>query len=367
VKPDNPPSDHALRVRGPYGQTLGLALILFFLLLGLGKGLVRTRIFRTHVVADQRGGRHEPFEHQLGQLETIVARDGPIDCIFLGNSMVWLGFDPEAFAKGYRDQTGQEIRCYNFGVAAMPAVAAGALAPILADEFHPRLLIYGTSAQDYALSRESEEATVLLHMPWLRYRQGHFSIPGWLSDRSRLFQYWRTLRHLLRLEHPYLLLTGVYASRWSGYGFESRDTLRASVALPPNPQSEDEADRYLYKLLSQYEMLPENLEGLHQVMALNGRDLQALIVEMPRPLTSVHFFGNGEQDQQRFINQVESMAESQSIPFWQTTKLGLIPEDGWWDYSHLNTQGARIFSEWLGQQVGSAVVQGRLQDPLAGP
>ena len=45
---------------------------------------------------------------------------------FLGNSMVWRGFDPQAFAQAYQAQRGQALRCFNFGVDAMPAAGAGA-------------------------------------------------------------------------------------------------------------------------------------------------------------------------------------------------------------------------------------------------
>jgi hypothetical protein len=247
----------------------------------------------------------------------------------------------------------------------MPAVSAGALAPILVGDYQPSLLIYGTTAQDYVFSRESEAATVLLEMPWLRYRQGHFSIRGWFYDNSRLYQYWETLGHLLRLENRWLLLTGYYASAEDNYGFYGREAVGAFVSMPPDPESEENRVPYLFKMLSEYEMLPENLSGLEQLMAQNSGDTQVLIIEMPTPPTYMLFFDNGRQDYQRFIDQVESMAESRAVPFWQTTRLQLIPDEGWWDYSHLNTKGAQVFSKWLGEQLGSEVLQGKLEDPFA--
>ena len=353
-----------LHLELPFWRTLGLAAALFGLVLALGEGLVRTKAFEAHVVADSRGGRHGQFELQLGRLETVIARDGPIDCIFLGNSMVWHSFDPEAFAQGYRQQTGQDIRCFNFGVDGLPTVAAGSLAPILASDFRPGVLIYGTTARDYAISEESEDNTVLLEMPWLRYRLGHVSVQGWLYDHSRLSQYWGTLGHLMRFEKRNLLLRGYYASLKDNYGFYGHEGVEALASVVPDPQSEDRQIRGYFELLSDYAMLPENLVGLKQVMAQHGSAMQVLIVEMPVPSTYMHFFGNGQQDYQRFIDQVERIAESKAVPFWQTTELQLIPDDGWHDYVYPNTKGAWLFSAWLGDQLGSAVLRGDIGNPI---
>jgi hypothetical protein len=128
--------------------------------------------------------------------------------------------------------------------------------------------------------------------------------------------------------------------------------------LPPDPYSDEIPDQYLFGLLAEYEMLPENLSGLEQVIAQGGPDVQVLIVEMPVPPTYMHFLDNGQQDYQRFIDYVERVAGSRAVPFWQTTPLRLIREEGWWDYTHLTTKGALVFSEWLGEELGRAVVHG---------
>lgn len=357
-------SDQTLHLRLPFGQTLGLTLVILGLALAAGEVLSRTPVFQAHVVANRWGGRHRQFELQLGRLETVVARGGPIDCIFLGNSMAWLGFDPEAFGRAYRRETGQDIHCFNFGVDGMPTVSAGALVPVLIRDYQPRLLIYGTTAQDYAISEESEEATVLLRMPWLRYRRGQLTVQGWIHEHSHLFHYSETLGHLLRLEKRYLLLTRHYASLKSNYGFEPYTGVGTLVSLPPNPERSAGQVQYLFGLLSDYEMLPENVQGLEQVMSQNSPDVQVLIVEMPVSPTYMGFFDNGRQDYQLFIDQVEGVARSGMVPFWQTNQKALIPEEGYWDYTHLNTEGARIFSEWLGEQVGRAAMEGTLRVPV---
>jgi hypothetical protein len=83
---------------------------------------------------------------------------------------------------------------------------------------------------------------------------------------------------------------------------------------------------------------------------------------MPVPDTYYYFFGNGKDDYQRFIDQVNHLAEANEVQFWQTSPLQLIPDDGWVDYTHMNTTGARAFSQWLGQRVGERVNQGTIRN-----
>jgi hypothetical protein len=347
-----------LHLKRPFGQTFSLALILFSLLLGAGEALTRSRVFKSHFIADGRGTRHNQFELQLGRLETIVAIEGPVQCIFLGNSMVWNGFDPEAFAQAYRRQTGQSLRCFNFGVDGLPVVSAGALAQILVHDYRPKLLIYGTDARDYAVTREAEDTTVLLDTPWLRYRLGQFSSEGWLYEHAHLFRYGETLGHLMRLEKRYLVVTRVDALNRDNYGFGGDEKVGSFVSTPPNYHSDMGSVQYYSGLLSDYKMLPENLVGLEQVVHNHSNGTEVLVIGMPVPETYFYFFGNGEHDYQSFLAGVRDVTEANAVPFWPTTALHLIPSDGWVDYSHLNTKGARIFSTWLGQQLGEAAEKG---------
>jgi hypothetical protein len=110
-------------------------------------------------------------------------------------------------------------------------------------------------------------------------------------------------------------------------------------------------------------MRPENLAALKQLIQLQNDQLQVLVVEMPVPPTYMYFFGQGQQDYQRFINQLDMTTTAHATAFWPTTSLSLIPEQGWVDYSHLNTNGAAVSSDWLGQQVGAAVNHKDLKDP----
>jgi hypothetical protein len=337
-------------------MTFGLGLLFFVLLFAAGELLARLDMFQTRLTAPELGSTHRQFETQMHRLETLFKREGAVECIFLGNSMVWGGFDPLAFTQTYQSKTGQDIRCFNFGVDGMPASASGVLAEILIEDYHPQLLIYGTDARDYAVTRDARDAVVLLDSPWLQYRQGRFTVEGFLFEHSYLYRYREQLCRLLRFDYTQLR-SGPDRSPTTGYGFDPNDRIGSFVQTIPDPQDPRGPIQYYFSVLSDYQMLPVNLDGLEKIVAQNDQDTQVLVVEMPVPETYMYFFANREEDYQRFINRARQMAADHDVPFVQTTPLNLIPDDGWVDYSHLNTRGAGIFSAWLGKQMGEAAVQ----------
>src|SRR5690554_5038235 len=130
-------TERTLRLERPFGATLLLSLVLLVFVLGSVELIARSRYFKAHVTSIDIGSAHGQFELQRGRLEMVVADGGPIECIFLGNSMVWRGFNPAAFARTLRKHSGRELRCFNFGVDGMPAASAAAVASVLVQEYKP--------------------------------------------------------------------------------------------------------------------------------------------------------------------------------------------------------------------------------------
>jgi hypothetical protein len=346
----------------PLGKTLGLTLVFLILFLGIGETVTRTQFFRSRIVANNRGLRHNQFEVQLGRIETIYAKEGSIDCIMLGNSMVLLGFDPAAFARGYESQTGMSLQCFNFGVDGMPAASAAIVASILVQDFGPRLLIYGTDARDYVIRRDVEASSVLLDTPWIKYRTGDFSILGWLYEHFYLFRYWETIGNLVILQKQYLYMSDDYTTTGYDLGFLGEEKIKLDVSFPPELQTYSGQVQGYFELLSNYEMLKENLVGFEQIVSHNSKTTQLLILEMPVPETYYHFFGEGQPGYQLFLDQIENISERNEFPFWRTAPQQLFSPEAWVDYSHLNAKGAEIFSMWFGQRLGEAILQGSLEN-----
>jgi hypothetical protein len=351
-------SEGTLRLQHPLGKTLILAVVFLLSLIIAGEIVTRSDAFQHQFARPTWGSRHRQFEIQLDRLNYLIDREGSVDCIFLGNSMVMRGIDPIAFADAYHDQTGQDIRCFNFGVDAIPAVGSAALAKILVRDYQPRLLIYGTDARDYVIEPIDKDAAVFLETPWIQHRLGEFSLAGWLYDVSSLLRYRVALSRLSRFDYGRSLRSqsdNTYSSR---YGFDGDPKVGEFVSLPPNQNNELGHVQYYYRILSDYEVLPENLRALEEIAALADHNTEVLILEMPVPAAYFYFFDDGVKDYQIFIDHVKNVADEHDLPFWITTAENIIPTDGWVDYSHLNSNGARIFSEWLGKQFASELADG---------
>jgi hypothetical protein len=353
--------EHTLRLTWPFGQTLGLALIVLFLLVGLAELFARSEGFQAPLTAPAMGTHHYQLGPKMARLQAAIRKDGPIDCLILGSSMVDLGFDPQAFEEEYKNYTGQDIHCFNFGIDALPAVGSAALADILVKDFKPDILIYGTDARDYAVAPDAEDALAILDSNWIQYRLGHFTIEGWLLENFDLYRYRDILSRLIRFNYKGALRSSTKLNHEiTPDGFTPYSTVGRYVHDPPDPQDDSFQITYYYSLLANYEMREENLTGLEQILSQNRQSAQVIIVEMPVPDGYFYFFGNGKDDYKRFIGQITDLANNNDVPFLQTTMRNMIPDDGWVDYSHLNTKGAQIFSQWLGQQVGEAVNRGTI-------
>jgi hypothetical protein len=354
-----PLNSGTLQIRLSFGKTIGLVIGLLLLFVGIAEWAARLEAFQSPLTPPKMGSRHYQLGHKLALLEAATRKEGSMDCIMVGSSVVDRGFDPDAFENAYSEITGRNIRCFNFGIDASSIVSAGTLTRILVEDYGPRLLILGTDPRDYTLHTDDQDVAVIMNSPWIRYRSGDFSLEGWLLDHSYLYRYRQHLSRLVRFHFDNTLWSETQLNfPILPNGFTPTAKISAHVNSPPDPQDTSYESTYYTRLYSSYQILDENLEALAGIMDRNGAGRQVIVVEMPVSDGLYYFFGNGETDYNRYIASVNELANLHQIPFWRTEPLDSIPDNGWADYSHLNVTGARIFSAWLGEQVGTADVQG---------
>jgi hypothetical protein len=351
-----------LQIRTAPGKTVWFTVLLFILLTAVAEGVARSESFQAPLTPPKMGSRHYQLGHKLALLNVLSRKTGRVDCIMLGSSMVDTGFDPAAFQTGYQEMTGRNIHCFNFGIDASTAASIAALARIIVEDYHPRLLMIGTDARDYAVPKEDPDPAVVLNTPWVAYRQGEFSLEGWLLEHSYLYRYRQHLGRLARFQFEDTL----WANTKLNYeilpnGFTPLSKVSTYINNPPNPADDSFEVTYYTRIYSSYHMLHENLEGLESIMEYNQSGTPVILVEMPVSDGLYYFFGNREADYNRFLTRVGELASLHHVPFWQTEPLDFIPDDGWVDYSHLNKTGAVVFSTWLGQQVARAEHQGSIK------
>ena len=351
-----------LQIVSPFGRTIWLTL-LFLLLLGwAAEWVARSGFLQGQLTPPKMGSAHFQLGHKLTLLDALVKKNGSVDCIALGSSMIDVGFDPEAFEQGYRQVSGKDIRCFDFGIDASSAVSAAALAEILVEDYHPHLLIFGTDARDYAVRSADRDAAVILESPWIQYRQGKLSLEGWLLEHSYLYRYRQHVGRLIRFNFSGTL----WSQTKSDFlilpnGFTPMSKVGTYINRPPAAGDSSFEVTYYTHIFSSYQMLNENVVALDSILSHHGSETQVLVLEMPVSDGLYFFFGDGHADYNKFVSQVSKLASLYHVPFWRTEPLDLIPDDGWSDYSHLNTKGAKILSMWLGRKVAEAEIDGLIK------
>jgi hypothetical protein len=349
------PEESTLHLAWPFGQTFALAMIVMLVIVSGLEMVFRLPAVESRLPAPSIGSNHGQLEVQVFRLHQMAA-SGPVDCIFVGSSMVRSGIQPAAFADGYRQQTGESLRCFTFGLSGLTASAAGMLADYLVNTYHPRLLIYGLAPRDFneAVVAEGFSGAELSRLDWMKYQLGEFNITGWMFARLYAFQYAYFYRDGL---------TPGFADKLSGRRqVESRlaaDGYFPSDHVLSGPMSAKEK-KHIMELYQDHKPLPEEIAGLQRIIALDqSGQTRLVLVEMPfypdivTRLLSVDVYED-------FNRQIESYAAPAGVPYWPTTLLNLIPAEGWDDLSHLNTTGAALFSRWLGDRIGAAVQTGDL-------
>ena len=347
------PRPATLHIVLPIGQTLALAVLIVALIATAAEGIARLPAVESHLPAPSIGSSHEQFEVQLYLLEKYAAAD-PIDCFFLGSSMVWRGIDPARFADAYAAQTGESLRCFVLGVNALTASGAAILAGYVVNTYHPRLLIYGVSPRDFnrAVTVQGFAARQFNTLDWLRYRRGTFNVTGWLFDHSAAFGYAYFYRAWMLPDFPEQVQSrrerenSTHADGYSPYW----ETLTWPVS-----GHEKQRMNLIYR---QYTPVLDELDAVRQIVALRGQT-QVILVEVPQHEDVITKL-IGSEAYALFNSQIDEITTPARVLYWPTTLLGLIPDEGWYNLNHLNDTGAQIFSRWLGEQVGAAANAGEL-------
>ena len=335
------------------GTTLWLTLIFLMMATGILEAITRWEVFQSPLTAPTLGSSHYELGQKLALLEAAIRKNGAADCIMVGSSMVDVGIDPEYFQTAYQETTGRSVHCFNFGIEASSAASLNVIARIMVEDYHPRILIVGTDPRDYALPLEDEDVAVLMETPWIKYRNGEFTLDGWLMEHSYFYRYRQHLGRLARFSYEDTLRSDTKIIRQIlGNGFTATSTVATYVFSPPDPGNNSYEVTYYKRIFSSYQMLDLNLSSMAAILARKGEGTKIILVEMPVPDGYFSFFGNGDSDYALFVHQMNSLSGEYDVPFLRTATQEIVPKNGWSDYSHMNTTGAEHFSRWLGWQVG---------------
>jgi hypothetical protein len=312
--------------------------------------LARTTWVGNRSLTRSLGNHHYQFEIKWFRLQDFVKKNGGVDVIILGSSLVNTGVDPDVMAEKYFEQTGIKLRIFNFGVEGLLVAANSINAEILVKRYHPTLLIYITEMREYVHGSPPVYEGPFLADPWIQYESGNFNLTGWTIDHSTALQYYLPYRNWVRAD--FLDTQPNYLDRrndTSASGYEQDNRIDQNVDAIPDPANPQDAENFA--TFQNFQIDPARLNNLQSILALNqNMGTTILVVEMPVHPTFYTFVG-GENVHRQFQKTISSFVEANGGLFLPAESCNKIPLNGRSNRWHLNYLGAPVFSNCLGRQL----------------
>jgi hypothetical protein len=282
------------------------------------------------------------FDAKIYALEQQVRRDGGLDCLFIGSSVTNSDVDPVIVEQIYQERTGETIHCYNLGMPAMTIENATALAEVVIARFHPKVIIYPVLSRD--ISHLVATADFIEKTDWLKTNRGQPSLKGWLVNHSYSYRYFLTWRYWLVTDNRSKMKSEVLWLTPKGFQPAAgiRDPYPANLTLTPKRLSEVWTD-------------PSREPALVEFLALQQKTVRIVLVEGPvyrDPSMYTATDPNWQIYENKYIAPFQQIADENGVSFWRSDTVSAhVPKPQWYDWIHLNSEGAVPFSQWLGEQL----------------
>jgi len=312
-------------------QPLAAALLLVVAACGLAELASRDGHVRRLLPPPSIGTRFALLEKKISEMDILAAKEGPFDCVFIGDSTVLRSIDPRVFSSSYSHGTSQQIRCYNLGVPGLIPYEEAFIAEMAVKRYHVSLVLAGTNVLDAASVRQS---TGLINVPWMRDQRGEFAPVGWLIDHSMLYRTFIGINNMSPKKAEQLS-DPQYQWKLDSYGY---------CPHPDHPGS-DEIVLPTREYPSMQESAVEaGFAGFDRLRALGVQVIFYETLLSPQYLVT-------REDQPDFIREFHQFSQSHGYPFIEANTPNLVPSDGWGNWSHMNSIGASAFTVWLAGQV----------------
>ncbi|MBA4421307.1 MAG: hypothetical protein C0391_09185 [Anaerolinea sp.] len=325
-----------LQIHTPAGKVLRQALATLLIALLLLEGGLRLAVTSGWMPDPGPGTTNADLNIKMPMLDALAQREGGVDCIFLGSSMTNDDVDPEVFASRYGELSGTTVTCFNFAVATLTGEIAGGLSQILAERYHPDLLVYGTSARDYS---KELGARALKDDGWFRYQLGEWNLTGWLKEYSMLY---RTYLKILSDFNP--------ANREYAISVRQNTSPYGHFVVHVNVISLEGQNT-----IHEETLLKKDFAGLKRLVSLDGAGVSVVVMEIPvHEAFLPEYVNEKSEDYYRlFFDPATEILTKAGIPFIHTltgTRF-TAPDEEWADLKHLNNKGSARFSAWLADEI----------------
>jgi hypothetical protein len=280
------------------------------------------------------------FDAKIYNLERQVRRDGGLDCLFIGSSVANADIDPATVERIYRERTGETIHCFNLGLPALTLENTTALAEAAIARFRPKVVFYALLPRD--IHDVIANVDYLEKIDWITFNRGAPSLNGWLVNHSHAWRYFLTWRYWLVTQNRLKMAEEI---RWlTPRGFQPAQNIRdpyiPNLTMTPQRLRETWND-------------PRQIQIVEQFLALQQTGVTIVLVEGP----AYHEPDASDSEtwlayKTDYLPTLLQILNANNIPFWRTDAVAVqIPKSNWYDWLHLNSDGAFTFSQWLGEQM----------------
>ena len=338
--------------------SLLIGVLIFVFLFGFAELLSRWDTPQSGLNVRSVGSYHSQFEIKWFKLQDYVRRNGGVDVLLIGNSMVNTGIDPKVLAREYEERTGQALRIFNFGVEGLTVAPNSDLVNVLVEEFNPGTILFVTEMRDYTALNGLEVEQQFLADEWLNAQVTGSDTPRtWLKDRSTALQKLLPLRNWSRSDFldNFLMTIRRYGDT-TALGYEADRNTGEDIPVPPDPNEPKEQENFA--LFSNYAMDAGRLADLEQILSIADTEHVIFVTELPIYPTYFVYFG-GEEVHAQTLATLESVVAQNGGVFLPPLAWELIPLEGRVDHHHLNFLGAPLYSELLAEQLADACQSGQ--------
>lgn len=345
-----------LKLESPFGLTILYILPVLIAMLGIVEALSRIRILHDYLPTPNIGSSHYELNTKLDRLEAF-AEEGNIDCFIIGSSLPSVAFDPDTLSQAFEEQAGHPLRCFNMGLSSFTVSESAFITDVLIEEYHPDLIIYGITLRDFQPD-DDPLRTGVLTTPWAQQYLDQKTITGWLTNHSTMYRYYLAFA----LESSKSINRAKFQSYYQSVrpnGWRPRDP---TSSTPDELVPEDRLD-YLTAFFDHYdfEKAGEDRRSLDHLMEAHRAETDLILVEMPVSEVYWDFFPEGYAAYaDRFVSPLADITREAGITFIQTNPEHPFTLDNYYDYHHLNREGAVRFSRLIGEQIGQMAINGEL-------
>ncbi|NOY23587.1 MAG: hypothetical protein GXO70_08780 [Acidobacteria bacterium] len=351
--PDNAPirTGKTLALNWPFGLSLLKAIVLLSVVVLSTELVLRIPVVRRQLPPPVLGTGNLTFDVTWEYLQRTRGLYGHVDCMFVGSSMIKHAIEPELFQKRFREKSGHDIVCFNFGVSGMRSSEAGFYKSMV-ERYHPSLIVCElTPLILYKGFLENQKSPLISQSPWGCFQLGKFSVKGWLLTHSLLFRYFMRLNMWIRSPSQYERLKRISRNmKMDGFLVKGHGRIGKKKRNP-----------VLNRVKATLSGKVENTQALEDLLDVFSENVPVVFLEMPLKGEDGSF--RGEEDRKFSLSRVllRKVVEERGYVLFSPGEQTDFDKSCWMSINHLNPQGAKRFTPVFADALANALSTGRLE------